>query len=421
MKALASVLVAMTFAFPAAAQDVLIRNATVRVPDSGDAPQTMDVRLRGSHIVEVGAALSPGPSTQIVDAAGRPLTPGFFGGLTALGLEEISLEPATVDNAHTPGAGEIPGDVGPRPEFDVTPAYNPESVAIGVNRIEGITFTLLAPIALPGGSIFAGIGNVARLNGRSDVFEPASRTLMIDLGSDSAILTGNSRAAQYMLLDQAAREAIPDRNMRDSDFRLLTPNGRDVMASFLDGGRIAFRVDRAADIRQALGFCTTHGCRPVIVGGAEAWRVAADLAAAEVPVILDPLDNLPESFDQLGAGLATAARLHEAGVMIAFTSGVDSTGTHAAYKVRQAAGNAVAHGLPWGAALAALTRDPAEIFGLGDSLGRIEPGYQADLVLWSGDPLEVTTHAMQVWIAGVPQSMQSRQSALRDRYRPSAQ
>jgi imidazolonepropionase-like amidohydrolase len=165
-----------------------------------------------------------------------------------------------------------------------------------------------------------------------------------------------------------------------------------------------------------VGFASRHGAQPVIVGGAQAWQVAGQLAAARVPVVLDPLVNLPGSFDQLGASLENAARLHAAGVRIAFTNLND--GTHNARKVRQAAGVAVANGLPWDAALAALTASPAEIFGLGKDYGRIAPGYAADLVLWSGDPLEVTTFAEQVWIEGRPQSMRSRQTELRDRYRP---
>jgi len=131
-------------------------------------------------------------------------------------------------------------------------------------------------------------------------------------------------------------------------------------------------------------------------------------------VLLNPLENLPASFDRIGARLDNAALLHAAGVRIAFTQENDAS--HNARKIRQLAGNAVAHGLPWDAALAALTANPAEIFGLGMSHGRIEPGLAADLVLWSGDPLEVTSAADQVWIAGRPVDMRSRQTELRDRY-----
>jgi len=421
MKALSMLLAllpALVLSVPVAAQELLIRNATVHTQTSAGTLQASDVRIRGGRIVEIGTGLAAAAGGQVIEADGQALTPGLFGGLTGLGLEEISLEPSTVDNAHTPGSGDHPTAIQPRPEFDVEPAFNPESAVIGVNRVEGITFTLLAPNALPGGSIFAGIGNVARLHGRADAFAASSRTLLVDLGADSAVLAGNSRAAEYMLLAQAVREARPDKGMRDGDFQLLTVSGREVLAQFLDGGRIAFKVDRAADIRQVLAFCKRHGCQPLIIGGVEAWRVASELAAAKVAVVLDPLQNLPASFDQLGATMENAARLHAAGVPIAFTNSNDST--HNARKVRQAAGNAVAHGLPWDAALGALTRSPANIFNLGDSLGRIAAGYQADLVLWSGDPLEVTSYAKQVWIGGVAQPTRSRQTELRDRYQPAS-
>jgi len=421
MKALSMLLAllpALLLSVPVAAQELLIRNATVHTQTSAGTLQASDVRIRGGRIVEIGTGLAAAAGGQVIEADGQALTPGLFGGLTGLGLEEISLEPSTVDNAHTPGSGDHPTAIQPRPEFDVEPAFNPESAVIGVNRVEGITFTLLAPNALPGGSIFAGIGNVARLHGRADAFAASSRTLLVDLGADSAVLAGNSRAAEYMLLAQAVREARPDKGMRDGDFQLLTVSGREVLAQFLDGGRIAFEVDRAADIRQVLAFCKRHGCQPLIIGGVEAWRVASELAAAKVAVVLDPLQNLPASFDQLGATMENAARLHAAGVPIAFTNSNDST--HNARKVRQAAGNAVAHGLPWDAALGALTRSPANIFNLGDSLGRIAAGYQADLVLWSGDPLEVTSYAKQVWIGGVAQPTRSRQTELRDRYQPAS-
>lgn len=397
---------ALPFAVPA--QDVLIRNATVHtVTDRGTLERT-DVLLRNGHVAAVGTALSAAGAT-VVEANGRPLTPGLFGGITALGVEEVSQEPSTVDNDPN-GLEERPGAVEPRPELDVMLSFNPDSAVIGVNRVEGIAYAMIAPGAASSTAVISGQGTVARLDGRGDAALGASRTLFVGLRA------GTSRAGQFMLLDQAAREAKPAAPMRDGDFRLLTPAGREVLARHLDGGRIAFRVDRATDIRQVLAFAQKHGVRPIVIGGAQAWRVAGSLAQAGVPVILDPLVDLPDSFDALGATLENAARLHAAGVRIAFTNLND--GTHNARKVRQSAGVAVANGLPWDEALAALTANPAEIFGLGADYGRIAPGYVADLVLWSGDPLEVTTVAEQVWIDGRAQSMRSRQTELRDRYRP---
>jgi hypothetical protein len=399
----------------AAAQDLLIRNARVHTVTERGTLERADVLVRNGRIAAVGSGLAAAGAT-VVEAGGRPLTPGLFGGITALGVVEISLEQSTVDNA-PPGGAAAAASPEPRPELDVGLAFNPDSPVIGVNRTDGVTFAMVAPGPAAGAAVFAGQGAVARLDGRTDAILGTSRTLFADLGG-GASAAGVSRATQYMLLEQAVREARPTSPMRDVDYRLLTPAGREVLGRYLGGGRIAFNVNRAADIRQVLALARRHGARPVVVGGAQAWQVAGDLAQAKTPVVLDPLVNLPDSFDQLGATLENAARLHRAGVRIAFTNLND--GTHNARKVRQAAGVAVAHGLPWDAALAALTANPAEIFGLGGEFGRIAPGYVADLVLWSGDPLEVTTVAEQVWIDGRPQPTRSRQTELRDRYRPRA-
>jgi len=151
-----------------------------------------------------------------------------------------------------------------------------------------------------------------------------------------------------------------------------------------------------------------------IVGGAEAWQLAAELAQARVPVFVDGLGNLPTTFDQIGATLENAARLRKAGVEVSFAQSGDAS--HNARKIRQLAGNAVAHGLPWADGLAGLTRVPAQALGVGDRIGSIEVGKLADLVLWEGDPLDVAHYAEQVWLGGRAMPMRSRQTELRDRY-----
>jgi imidazolonepropionase-like amidohydrolase len=338
----------------------------------------------------------------------------LFGGITGLGISEIELESSTDDRSALVGSGTSgPGFV-PRPEFDVTPAFNPDSAVIGVNRAEGITFAMIAPSA--SGTLFAGQGAVARLDGSDSPFVAASRTQFLDMGPSATDGVGFSRGAQFMLLEQATREALPGKPLQAGDVRLLTPTGREVFARYLAGGRMAFAVDRAVEIRQVLEFATRHGVKPVIVGGAQASQVASLLARSKVPVVLEPLLMLPGTFDQLGASMENAAQLQRAGVPVMFTH--FAAGTNQAHKVRQGAGVAVAHGLPWDAALAALTSTPADVFGLGAEAGRIMPGSPADLVLWSGDPLEVTSVAEQVWIGGKAQSTRSRQTELRDRYRP---
>ena len=226
-------------------------------------------------------------------------------------------------------------------------------------------------------------------------------------------LSGSSRAAQFMLLDQAIREA---RGLSPYDYRqaLLTPAGREAMNKFLLGGRTVFNVERASDILQVLKFAKKNGMRPVIAGGSEAWQVAAQLKADNVIVFVDALQNLPSSFDQLGARMDNAALLQKAGVRVGLYRADDATQN--ARKVRQVAGNAVSYGLPWEAGLAAITSVPADAFGVGDKVGRIDVGLIADLVLWNGDPLEVNAFAEQVWMSGSSMPMTSRQTQLRDRY-----
>ena len=393
----------------ALAQDVLIRNATVHTASERGTLRGADVLVRGGRIAAVGQGLDAG-TAQVVDAQGQPLTPALFGGITGIGIEEVSGESSTRDASLALGAG--PKDIHVRPEFDVTLAYNPESILLPVARVEGIGFTLLSAGTTSGGSIIGGQGALVRLDGSPDPAGP--KVLFVSLGAGAANLSGSSRAGQWMLLDQLVDEAR-GRLSADSGFALLTPAGRRALARYLDGGgRIVAEVDRAADIRQLLRWAQRQDVQVAISGGAEAWKLAPDLAAANVPVFVDPLVNLPGNFDRLGATLENAARLHAAGVRVGFTQSGDAS--HNARKVRQLAGNAVANGLPWEAALAGLTRVPAQAFGVGERLGTIAPGQVADLVLWSGDPLDVAHTARQTWLGGRAIEMRSRQTELRDRY-----
>lgn len=399
----------------ASAQELLIRNATVHTATAQGTLKGADVLVSGGTIRAVGMGLSAPANAQVIDAQGRPVTPTLFGGITEIGLEEVSGEKATVDDTLSLGADTKQMTV--RPEFDVTLAYNPDSVLIPVTRIEGIGWTLLGAGTASGGSIVAGQGGIVRLDGSADPIGPRELFLRIG-GGDAAGLSGNSRAAQWMILDQLIDE-VRGRIPPDANAALLTPAGRAALAKYIGGGgRVVVAINRAADIRQLLRWSQRHDVRVAIAGGAEAWRVAPMLASAKVPVFVDPLGNLPADFDQIGATMENAARLRAAGVQVGFTQADDAS--HNARKIRQLAGNAVANGLPWEDGLAGLTRVPAEAFGVGDRLGTIAPGKRADLVLWSGDPLEVNAVALQVWMDGRAIPMRSRQTELRDRYLRSA-
>jgi len=399
-----TVVALLLLATAASAQDLLVRNATVHTASARGSLQNTDVLVQGGMIRAVGPGLAAPPGVAVVEANGRPLTPALFGGITEIGIEEVSGESSTVDS--TLKIGEQPL----RPEFDVTLAYNPASVLIPVARLDGIGFTALG--AATGGGFVAGQGGVMRMDGSADPIGP--RALFLRLGAAASELTGQSRAAQWMLLQQMVDEAR-GQVAADSPHALLTPAGRRTLARYLAGqGRIVVEVDRAADIRQLLRWAAREKVKIAIAGGAEAWQMAPELAAAQVPVFVDALGNLPTSFDQMGATLENAARLQRVGVPVSFAQRDDAS--HNARKMRQLAGNAVANGLPWADGLAGLTRVPAQVLGVADQIGTIEPGKRADLVLWEGDPLDVAHYAEQVWLGGRAMPMRSRQTELRDRY-----
>lgn len=389
-----------------AKDNLLIRNATLHTAVAGDttAQSDTDILIENGVIARIGRDLAADANIPVIDAAGRAVTPGIFGGLGRIGLEEIGLEKTTGDYAQR--LEQM------RPEFDVTLAFNPEAMSLGVHLKNGVTFSVLAPGSSPGGSLVAGLGAPTALDGSLPV---ATRAMFVDLGGDANDLSGGSRAAQFMLLRQAFVEARAPNLVMVHDERLLSPSGRQVLVDFIKNqGIFVFDVDRAVDIQRTVDFAQAEGIRAVIRGGAEAWRIAPQLAAAKIPVIVDPLENLPYSFDSLGATLENAARLHQAGVQVAIS--LRSPQVYSAGKTRQAAGNAVANGLPWAAGLAAVTRIPAEIFGVTDQFGSITTGRKADLVMWSGDPLDVASLPELVFSNGQQQALASRHSALRDRY-----
>lgn len=395
---------ALATAMPLSAQNLLVRDATVHTATAQGTLQHGDVLVRDGVIRAIGTGLAAPAGVVVVEAKGRPLTPALFGGITEIGIEEVSGEEATVDS------GLKLREQPMRPEFDVTLAYNPDSVLVPVARVEGIGFTALG--ATTEGAFIAGQGGVVRLDGSPDPIGP--RALFIRLGAAASELTGNSRAAQWMLLDQLVDEAR-NRVPLDSPHALLTPAGRAVLARYLAGnGRIVVQVERAADIRQLLRWAQREHVRVAIAGGSEAWKVAPLLAQAQVPVLVNALADLPSNFDEVGATLNNAARLHAAGVRVSFSQSNDAS--HNARKLRQLAGNAVAHGLPWEAGLQGMTEVPAEIFGVSAQIGSIAVGKRADLVLWEGDPLDVAHYAEQVWLGGRAMPMRSRQTELRDRY-----
>ena len=383
------------------AESLLITDA--RLLERGvSSGTTYDILIANGVIERVAQDLKDASADAVIDAAGRPVTGAFFAGVTALGLNEIGMVYDSVDfRLQDLYTGLV------HPEFDVRDAFNPYSSAIPVTRIEGFGYTLLA--ASPGDRPLSGRGSLVRLDGGFNSFE-GKPVMFVDVDGASGNKLGGSRAASWMLLTAIFDELM----LPNKDLKLMTPQGKAALSDTKKRGIFVFRAHRASDITRALAFAAEHDLQAVIAGGQEAWIVRQALATAGVPVIINALDNLPESFDALGARLDNAALLHEAGVTVLFTSGE----THNARKVRQVAGNSVAYGLPYDTAIAAMTTLPARLFGGDDRT--LESGSRADLVIWSGDPLDVSSAADAVIIGGQIDNMQSRQTYLMQRYLPEA-
>ena len=389
------------------AASLLITNGLVFTGDD-TPPNQLDILIEDGLIEAVASDLSTAEADQVIDAAGRPVTPALFAGITAAGLSEIGMVYEAVDSR----LNELYTGL-MHPEFDVRKAYNPLSSVVPVTRIEGYGYTLLA--AAFGDRTISGQGSLVRFDGGFDSFE-GNTIVFVNVDGYSGNKVGGSRAAHWMLLETAFSSLITQQGnglwLTHNEHPLINQTGRATLKDARENGVFVFRANRASDILQALAFSQQHNLNAVISGGQEAWIVKEELAASGTPVVINALDNLPGSFDGLGARLDNAALLHEAGITLLFTSGE----THNARKLRQVAGNAVANGLPYEVAIAAMTSLPAEIFGGKPRM--IAPGLRADVVIWSGDPLDVSSAADQVIIDGKLDPMTSRQTELLQRYLP---
>ena len=270
--------------------------------------------------------------------------------------------------------------------------------------------------------VLSGLGSVVHLGDGDDFLVRHGAVVVANLGESGSRVAGGSRAAAMQILRTALDDAIDYRDNREAHSRgewreySLSTADLDALSTVLDGSSaLLFNVNRASDISGVVSLAEEYGIRAVIAGGAEAWMVAGELAIANIPVILDGITNLPADFDRINARLDSARLLADAGVTFAFGA---SAQTHNARLLTQSAGIAVANGLSWERALAAISIVPARIYGVDNRAGSIERGKDADIVIWDADPLELTSYPRQVYIRGAAVPMQSRQTLLRDRYLP---
>ncbi|MCW8107898.1 amidohydrolase family protein [Alteromonas ponticola] len=407
MKLMLSLLASAVISTSVWAENIAIIGGKVHTMTQLGTMEKATILIKDGKIAQIDRDLRVPDNYRKIDASGKVITPGFVGALTTLGLVEVSMSAGVVDSSVKKAGVTKTGAA-----LDVSYALNPDSSLVKISRVEGITSAATAISSVD--TLFYGQGAVMSLG--DDPLLKAHAFMKVDVGSDGAEGEGGSRAALWVALETALEEAASVEGKLNAQDDWHGMNSRADVAALkkvLSGKMPLFmQADRAADIRQVIAFKKRHpDIKVVLVHGVEAWRVAKQLAANNIPVIIDPEFNLPGGFDQLGATLANAARLEKAGVMVAI--GMD---THNIRLAAQHAGNAVANGLSHEAGLASLTSAPAKILGMQDTIGSISQGKRADIVIWSGDPLEVTQAAEQVFVNGEPIKMESRQTKLRDRY-----
>jgi len=374
----------------------------------GNDEQTISIRVTDGVIAEMGESIDTADVVSI-DGNGRYVTPGLIDSGSTIGIEEVGLSTNAEDQ-------EYEGDA-MSAAFDPLLAYNQNSSLIPSILNEGVTHVQVTPKA--GKDVFAGLGGLVRLD--QGLVPGAPRIVYAYLGETGRRHAGNSRAAalQRLLqgLDEAVIYASKKKAYETNRLRQLVFSVADleVLAALLAGDmKLAVYVDRAAEIEAVLSALADYELDVVLLGAREAWQVVGAISAADVPVVINVVDNQPSSFDRLGARLDQAKLLHDAGIRFAFmTEDIYSESR----MLTQSAGVAVAYGLPWSAALAAITSAPAAIWGVEDSFGELAAGKAATFVLWDADPLEVTSQPEAIYIAGEGVRMENRQDMLRERYR----
>ncbi len=389
--------------------DVLIKGARL-VTDNGETGEIRDLRIEGGRIVEIGVNLIATNQTRTFDAMARPITAGLIDSATTIGLAEVSGLGVSYD-------GEVSGDE-MAAGFQVALALNSASTLIPLASNDGITRGIVVPE--PGDSNFAGQSAAVRFVRGSNFLQRADNALHLYLRERDRRHAGGSRSRALSQAVDALKEAARFERQREAyDSNRLRPfeighDDLEALVLVLSGKMpLVVHVDRAADIRNVVdAFTAFADVRLVLAGVAEAWKVTEILLAHDIPVLINVLDNLPQNFDRLGARLDQARLLSVSGVRFALMSGSPYSEFRS---LTQAAGVAVAHGLAWEQALLAMTSVPAEIWGL-EGLGKIELGAKADLVIWSGDPLEVSSAPVVVMVDGDWVNLETRQDLLAKRY-----
>jgi len=399
-----SLLVLCVLTATAAAETIAITNATI-YPRPDQKLEGATIVIRDGKVAEVGTVAAPA-GARVIDGTGKVVTAGLIEASSMLGLIEIDLEASGNDGRF----GTQPIEI--HAAYRSSDAFDARSVSIPVARGGGVTSAVIGPRGglIAGQAAFVSLGvttaPIRNLIAMHAAFGP---------GATSMSSRGYSVERLRELFDDVDAYRKNRAGFDRGQSRKLNAGRLDLEALIpvLEGRTLlVISASSEVDIRAALALAAERRLKIAISDGDEAWRVAKELAAAKVPVMLDPTSNLPGDVVASDVRDDNATILIKAGVKVA----VSTLGSTSAVRtIRQLAGVTVANGLTWADALASITTIPAQIYGL--DRGTLARGAVADVVLWSGDPLELSTRAETVIIGGVVQSLDSHQTRLRDRYR----
>lgn len=399
-----------------AQETVAITGGTI-YPVSGPKITNATIVLSDGVITAIGANVAIPASARRIDATGKWITPGLVSPVTSLGVVEVGAVRDTRD-ANARGTNNVAAS------FRVWDGFNPQSVSLPVARQDGGVTTVGV---MPSGGMVAGLGAAFDLREGATAEgmlrkAPVAMVATLDNAAAAGAGSRGEALAKMRTLLRDAREFNLGRVRYDAaGMRELSASRADLdaMQLVLRGTiPMVIAADRASEILNAIALAKEFGIRIVITGGAEAWSVAPQLAAARVPVMTGAENNIPSSFAELGQRQENLALLRAAGVTVAIVG--NGAGGEEGFNVRNLryeAGNAVAYGMSWDDALRAITLAPAEILGVADRVGSLAVGKVANVVIWSGDPFEYATQPERVFVGGKDTHIMTRQDQLTARYR----
>jgi len=384
------------------AETVLLKGGLVH-SGNGETSVVQDILISENTIVGVGNNLIIDGKTRVIEVNGLPVTPGLISPMSNIGIVEINaLDVTRDDESDILSAG-----------FSIFNAFNPHSTGIPWNRSNGVTSAISTPSAssfpifglgshfvLDGSLEIKGAKDIAMFGRFGASYGSRAETLSL---LESLLEIG--KMAKSMPVEEILEMAIADKlELQSQDIVALGKVVNDDMP-------IVIETNRAVDILQALAMKQKYGLNLVLASVEEAPMVLEKLKESKTPVIIDPMDNIPDSFDELGSSLDLGKILDQAGIPIMFST----QRSHNYHLMRQGSGNAVAHGMSYETAIKGMTKTVAQTFKL-DNRGSIEPGKLADVVVWDGDPLEPASFPKIVMIEGQLQDLSSRSSKLTERY-----